>query len=180
MNNEPKNRTMDIDEFEQFVSEDNRTYIAIRTLPNDGGVFGYVAISMGDVDDTKWLNSCGQPICTPIPSNLHLRVEQDDPDRLTQTPLDKRTDIKRVWLILKNRGPICLRNDSYDFYKVLYETIEQEMLALRNNDKCTHPYINKLLEYLEVNFVYSVVSYLQWQFNLTVCTPIGFYLIFQK
>lgn len=151
---EARNRTMEISEFENFLSEDNRTYIAIRTLPNDGGVFGYVAISMGDVDDTKWLDACGQPICTPIPSGLHLPVElHTDEEQPSFCP--KRPEVKKVWLVLKNRGPICLRNDSYEFYKALYNNVEQEMLSVRRNDPCTHPYINKLLEYLEVNFVHT-------------------------
>uniref|UniRef100_A0A2S2QZT8 Uncharacterized protein n=1 Tax=Sipha flava TaxID=143950 RepID=A0A2S2QZT8_9HEMI len=129
------------------MSADNRTYVAIRTLPNNSGVFGYVAISMGDGDDTQWLNCKGHPIQTPIPSHLHVEHLKGH----FQILEPKHPDVKKVWMILKNRRPLCTRNDSYGFYKTLYENVQQEMLAERNNTKCTHPFINKLLKFLEID-----------------------------
>lgn len=72
--NKFENHELDISEFEDKMSADNRTYVALRHLPNNGGVFGYIAISIGDGHNTQWLNSKGQPIPTPEPS--HLPVEQ--------------------------------------------------------------------------------------------------------
>lgn len=143
---EPENRELDLDEFENLMSADNRTYVAIRTLPNNGGVFGYIAITMGDGDDTQWLNCKGHPIQTPMPSNLPVEHVKGQ----FQVLEPKHPDVKKVWLALKNRRPLCSRNDSYDFYKTLYENVQQEMLAERNRAKCTHPFINKLLKFLEV------------------------------
>lgn len=137
---------MELEEFENLISEDNRTYVAIRTLPNNRGVFGYVAITMGDGDETQWLDCKGNPIQTPTPS--HLPVEHVK--GLFQILEPKRSDVKEVWLVLKNRKPVCSRNDSYDMYKTLYHNVEQEMLIEGIKNKCNHPFINKLLECLKV------------------------------
>lgn len=149
---EPENRDMEVTEFENLISADNRTYVAIRTLPNSGGVFGYIAITMGDGDEPKWLDCNGKPICTPVPFNL--RVEQVKTDIQLKCLAYDETDAKQVWSVLNNRKSICLRNEFYDFYKTLYENVQQEMVAEANTcvvRKCSHPFINKLLEFLVVS-----------------------------
>lgn len=147
VDDEPVNRILDLDEFE-YASTDNRLYISIRTLPNDGGVFGYVAISIGEVDDAQWVNSKGQPIETLVPTDLPVKQIKC---RFQAPVVPAQCDVKKVWYVLKNRKPLTLRNDSYKFYKMLYENVQQEMVAERNKIKCTHPFINKLLKFLEVN-----------------------------
>ncbi|XP_022164182.1 uncharacterized protein LOC111029480 isoform X2 [Myzus persicae] len=158
----PENRDMEVTEFENLISSDNRTYVAIRTLPNSGGVFGYIAITMGDGIDPQWLDCNGDPICTPEPFNLH--VEQVKSDVPLECLAYDETDAKQVWAVLKNRRSICLRNEFYDFYKTLYETVQQEMVAEASTcvpRKCSHPFINKLLEFLVVDLKAIGVSDLQ-------------------
>lgn len=145
VNKEPENRELDLADYENLMSTDNRTYIAIKMLPNDAGLFGYVAISMGEPDEIYWLNSKGQRIPTLVPSNLPVSEVE------VRKPTLKEPYAKRVWYVLSQRKPFCARKDSYEFYQVLYETVQQEMLDEQNmGQKCTHPFINKLLEYLEV------------------------------
>ncbi|XP_060845323.1 uncharacterized protein LOC132924898 [Rhopalosiphum padi] len=158
---EPENREMDVAEFDNLMSADNRTYVAIRTLPNGGGIFGYIAISMGDGKDTQWLDCKGKPMSTPVPYNL--RVEQIKSDVQQESMLEE-TDAKQVWDVLRSRKSICLRNEFYDFYKTLYEDVQQEMVAEADTcviRKCSHPFINKLLEYLVVDLKAIGVSDLQ-------------------
>ncbi|CAI6364490.1 unnamed protein product [Macrosiphum euphorbiae] len=149
---EPENRDMVVTEFDNLLSTDNRTYVAIRTLPNSGGVFGYIAITMGDGVEPQWLDCNGKPICTPVPFNLSVEYMKADID-LECLEYDE-TDAKQVWMVLNNRKSICLRNEFYDFYKTLYESVQQEMVAEADScviRKCKHPFINKLLEYLVVD-----------------------------
>lgn len=132
------------------MSADNRTYIAIKTLPNNSGVFGYIAISMGDGDYIpQWLNSKGCPIVTPIPSNSNLPVLQTE-DHHEISEHDDQHDSKKVWYVLKDRRSLCLRNSSLEFYKMLYSNVEQEILEVKNTNECNHPFIRKLLKFLEV------------------------------
>ncbi|KAF0765602.1 DUF4485 domain-containing protein [Aphis craccivora] len=159
---EPNNREMDVAEFDNLMSADNRTYVAIRTLPNGGGLFGYIAITMGDGKDTQWLDSNGKPIPTPVPYNL--RVEQIKSDAQQESAFEEETDAKQVWSVLRSRKSICLRNEFYDFYKTLYEDVQQEMIAEADTcviRKCAHPFITKLLEYLVVDLKAIGVSDLQ-------------------
>jgi len=156
-----ENREMEVTEFDNLISADNRTYIAIRTLPNSGGVFGYLAITMGDTDEPQWLDCNGKPICTPVPFNLH--VEQVKTDVQLECLAYDETDAKQVWSILNNRKSICLRNEFYDFFKTLYENVQQEMVAEANTcvvRKCSHPFINKLLEFLVVSI--RIINYLKY------------------
>lgn len=152
MNDKPENHELDISEFENIVSADTRTYIALRTLPNNGGVFGYIAITMGEGRDTQWLDSKGQPIPTPVPT--YLRVEQIKKDFEEEKEEEcNLSDAKLVWNVLQDRSALRLRSGSFKFYKTLYDNVEQEMLAEKNNTKCTHPFINKLLKFLEVRIL---------------------------
>lgn len=139
---------MDVNEFENIMSTDNRTYVAIRTLPN-GGLFGYIAVTVGDGDDALWLNSKGCPITTPVPSDLPVEQIKSQPQP-PEIPICSSSEIKMVWNTLKNRRPTDLRIHSYEFYKMLYATVEQEIMAETYLQKCTHPFINKLLKFLEV------------------------------
>jgi len=152
VNKEPENNEMSLKDYEHLMSADNRTYIAIKTLPNNSGVFGYIAITMGDEEDTpQWLNSKGCPIVTPVPSITNLPVLQAK--NHYQAPVNIQHNIKKVWHILKNRKSLCLRNDSLNFFKMLYENVEQEMLDIKNTNECNHPFIKKLLKFLEVSTI---------------------------
>lgn len=147
-----------INDFENVISTDNRTYVAIQTLPNNGGVFGYIAITMGDAEETQWLNSKGCPIVTPVPSSSNLIVEQNVEDHYCEALGIELTDIKKVWYVLKKRRPLSLRNDAFQFFKMLYETVQQEMLPVKTCKSCTHQYINKLLKYIEVRMIKNINS----------------------
>lgn len=151
LNDRFKNRELDISEFEDTLSADNRTYTALRHLPNNGGVFGYIAISIGDGRDTQWLNSKGQPIPTPVPAYSYLPVEQIKNDVEEEKNECGKSDATLVWNVLLDRSTLCLRKSSLKFYKTLYNNIEQEMLAEKNNAKCSHPLITELLRFLEVS-----------------------------
>ncbi|VVC40288.1 Domain of unknown function DUF4485 [Cinara cedri] len=144
---EPVDRALDLGDF-HYASTDNRLYVAIRNLPHEVGAFGYVAVSIGEVDDTQWLNSKGEPIETLIPTDLPVKQIAC---RFQAPVVPTQCDVKKVWYALKHRRPLTLRNYSYEFYKMLYENVQQEMLAERNKIKCTHPYINKLLKFLEID-----------------------------
>lgn len=100
---------------------------------------------MGDAD-VQWLDCKGCPIDTPIPSNLVVEQARGD----LQTLVPKQPDIEEVWNVLRNRCSLCSNDDPYTFYKMLYDIVEQEMLNIKYKKECTHPYINKLLEFLEV------------------------------
>lgn len=146
-----ENHEFDINEFQDTLSVDNRTYIALRHLPNNGGVFGYIAISIGDGRDTQWLNSKGQSIPSPVPSQSYLPVEQIKKDLEVEKENECDTsDATSVWKVLLDRSTLCLRNSSLKFYRTLYDNIEQEMLAEKNNSTCSHPLITELLRFLEV------------------------------
>jgi len=150
VNKEPENNEMSLKDYEHLMSADNRTYIAIKTLPNNGGVFGYLAITMGDGKDTpQWLNSKGCPIVTPVPSNTNLLVLQAK----DETPVQNQHNVKKVWHVLKDRKSLCLRNDSLKFYKMLYKNVEEEMIDIKKTNECNHPFIKKLLKFLEVNVI---------------------------
>lgn len=139
---------MDVSEFDNLISSDNRTYVAISTLPNGGGLFGYIAVTMGDGVGTQWLDCRGEPIETPVPFNLHVDQLKAD----IKVSICEETDAQKVWNVLNSRGPVCLRNDFYDFYKRLYESVQQEMITEAKScaQKCAHPFIKKLLEFLVV------------------------------
>lgn len=133
------------------MSADNRTYVAIRSLPNNSGVFGYVAVTIGDGEDAKWLDSKGCPMAIPVPTKSDLPVElATSQTPATELPVCNESEIKMVWLVLKTRRPECLRKHSYEFFKTLYATVVQEMIAIKDNPKCNHPFINELLKFLEV------------------------------
>lgn len=44
------------------MSKDGRTYAAFKTLPENSGIFAYIAVSVGADTDCNWVNSCGQPM----------------------------------------------------------------------------------------------------------------------
>lgn len=135
------------------MSADNRTYVAVRTLPNNGGVFGYVAVTVGDGGDMQWLDSEGRPMNAPYATNLPVQQVKSH----LQTPMPVRSDIENIWYVLKNRKPLSLRNDTIEFYQSLYEHVQQEMLAEKNNDRCTNPFIDKLLKFLQVRIVFKLL-----------------------
>lgn len=140
---------MDVNDFDDIISTDNRTYVALRSLPNNGGVFGYLAVTIGNTEDSKWLNSKGCPMISPVPMDFsvkQIKVKTQVPE----LPPCNESDIKKVWRVLKHRRPEELRNYSFSFYKILNDNVEQEMVEFKNNPKCTHPFINKLLKFLEV------------------------------
>lgn len=43
------------------LSNDGRTYIACKTLPENGGLFAYVAVTVGG-NTGCWVNCCGRPM----------------------------------------------------------------------------------------------------------------------
>jgi len=54
------NRELPLDEF-NYISSDERTYIAVQSLNDSFTVFGYVAVTIGHVGtDPLWLNSRGE------------------------------------------------------------------------------------------------------------------------
>lgn len=42
------------------LSNDGRTYIALQSLPEKSGIFGYVAVTMGGSTACGWVDSCGK------------------------------------------------------------------------------------------------------------------------
>lgn len=56
------NKELTLDEL-NHTSSDERTYISIRSLENGTTLFGYVAITIGQVgEDPIWLNSKGEKV----------------------------------------------------------------------------------------------------------------------
>jgi len=54
------NRELPLDEL-NYISSDERTYIAVQSLNDGFTVFGYVAVTIGHVcTDPLWLNSRGE------------------------------------------------------------------------------------------------------------------------
>lgn len=56
-----RNRELEIADL-NHLSNDGRTYVAFKTLPEDSGVFAYIAVAMGGDTDCQWVNVCGQPM----------------------------------------------------------------------------------------------------------------------
>lgn len=54
-----RNRELEIIDLNQ-LSNDGRTYVACKTLPENSGIFAYVAVTMGGDANDGWVNTCGK------------------------------------------------------------------------------------------------------------------------
>jgi hypothetical protein len=61
------------------ISEDGRTYMATKTMPGGEGIFGYLAVSIGD-QPLEWVDNTGQPVSvsTPQPPILFRIIQIQD------------------------------------------------------------------------------------------------------
>lgn len=59
--------------------------------------------------------------------------------------------VDEVWSVLSRRQKLEIRERAGEFYRMLYNTVEQEMLADHDNDFascCRDPYVEKLIVFL--------------------------------
>ncbi|XP_060866952.1 uncharacterized protein LOC132942518 [Metopolophium dirhodum] len=144
-----RNREIEIIDL-NHLSNDGRTYIACKTLPENAGLFAYVAVTMGDTT-CGWVNTCGQPIPAPQVKPLDLKVDmsnvQNNECKKETRMYQLTAEIKSI--LLKRKAPE-IRILTYEFFKKVYGSIEQEMLSEENpsNTACRDPYVEKLLEKL--------------------------------
>ncbi|XP_050527685.1 uncharacterized protein LOC126897831 isoform X2 [Daktulosphaira vitifoliae] len=134
------------------LSKDGRTFIAVKTLPKNAGIFTYVAVSLGGNGSCGWVNSSGKPVFSPEIKSTDMKVETSKESEkdcfLQQDNIQKIT--AEVRSVLAKRKPPEARMFTYQFYKSVYDNIEQEMLNEQdpNSLACRDPYIEKMLEML--------------------------------
>ncbi|XP_060836391.1 uncharacterized protein LOC132919056 [Rhopalosiphum padi] len=144
-----RNRELEIIDL-NHLSNDGRTYIACRTLPENNGLFAYVAVTIGDTT-CGWVNPCGQPIPAPVAKPLDLKVDlsnvQNSKSGQENVMYQFTAEIKSI--LLKRKAPE-IRILTYEFFKKVYSSIEQEMLSEEdpNSTACHDPYVEMLLEKL--------------------------------
>ncbi|CAH1732098.1 unnamed protein product [Aphis gossypii] len=134
------------------LSNDGRTYIACKTLPENGGLFAYVAVTVGG-NTGCWVNCCGRPIPTPVVKPIDLKVEMSSAPKKICEQEDKVYQLTaEVRAILSNRRSQESRMLTYEFFKRLLNNIEQEMLSEEdpNSTACHDPHVEALLEKLIV------------------------------
>ncbi|XP_022173257.1 uncharacterized protein LOC111035790 [Myzus persicae] len=144
-----KNRELEMVDM-NHLSNDGRTYIACKNLPENSGLFAYVAVTVGG-NSGCWVNSCGRPIPTPEVKPIDLKVESANTPKSNCEQEDKVYQLTgEVRTILSNRRSQESRKLTYEFFKKLHNNIEQEMLSEEdpNSTACHDPYIEKLLEKL--------------------------------
>ncbi|CAI6351004.1 unnamed protein product [Macrosiphum euphorbiae] len=144
-----RNREMEMIDL-NHLSNDGRTYIACKTLAEDAGLFAYVAITLGDTT-CGWVNTCGQPIPAPQVKSLDLKVDMSDVQNNESNKENRMyqltAEIKKI--LLKRKAPE-IRISTFEFFKKVYSSIEQEMLSEGdlNSTACRDPYVENLLEKL--------------------------------
>ncbi|KAF0773776.1 DUF4485 domain-containing protein [Aphis craccivora] len=134
------------------LSNDGRTYIACKTLPENGGLFAYVAVTVGG-NTGCWVNCCGRPIPPPVVKPIDLKVEMSSAPKKICEQEDKVYQLTaEVRAILSNRRSQESRMLTYEFFKRLLNNIEQEMLSEEdpNSTACHDPHVEALLEKLIV------------------------------
>ncbi|XP_003245476.1 uncharacterized protein LOC100569606 isoform X1 [Acyrthosiphon pisum] len=154
------NQELPLDEL-NYISSDERTYIAIQSLNDGFTVFGYVAVTIGHVcTDPMWLNSRGETIKSPIPTSQDLPVStplSKNSQELDLVLIDKQASngldilVKEIWDVLSGRHNPDIRERAGGFYLTLYTTIQQEMLNEQNNlcsTKFQDPFVNRLIFFL--------------------------------
>ncbi|XP_027849100.2 uncharacterized protein LOC114128723 [Aphis gossypii] len=146
-----RNRELEIIDL-NHLSNDGRTYIACKTLPENDGLFAYVAVTIGDTT-CGWVNTCGQPIPAPVVKPLDLKVELSDVQK--QNSKSGKESIMyqftaEIKCILSKRKAPEIRKLTYEFFKKVYSSIEQEMLREEdpNSTACHDPYVEMLVEKL--------------------------------
>ncbi|XP_050426955.1 uncharacterized protein LOC126837169 [Adelges cooleyi] len=134
------------------LSKDGRTFVACKTLPKNAGVFTYVAVSMGGDADCGWVNTQGRPIAAPEIRMSDMKVEtaKETENNCFSQNNNVQKITAEVRSVLAKRKPPEARMFTYQFYKSMYDSIEQEMLSEQdpNSSACHDPYIEKMLEML--------------------------------
>uniref|UniRef100_A0A8D8Z1F6 DUF4485 domain-containing protein n=1 Tax=Cacopsylla melanoneura TaxID=428564 RepID=A0A8D8Z1F6_9HEMI len=140
----------------KHMSEDRRTYVATRSIPN--GVMSYVAVTIGG-DTPQWMNKEGEPVAfppsgnilkvaTPAPTNYKLFLNQG------RMYLNNEEEIReKQKAILRQRKPPAERTKLIRFYEQILLRIDEEIEQL-NGKTCTEnkdPFIEHLAEKLQVN-----------------------------
>jgi len=93
---------------------------------------------------------------SPTPNLQNLKVNSSvsremnfDIDNQANSGLESL--VYEVWNVLSQRRTLEIRERASDFYHMLYNTIEQEMLLEQNNlqsSSCRDPYVEKLISFL--------------------------------
>ncbi|XP_050526805.1 uncharacterized protein LOC126897298 [Daktulosphaira vitifoliae] len=136
------------------LSSDRRTYVSIRHLENGTVLFGYIAITIGDVNDEPlWVDDKGNPVQYLSPNAQDLPVVSLKHDKLNdvKTIDSSLKDLANdVWEVLSQRRKPEIRKRAKDFYVMIYNNIEQEMLREENTNsiECRDPYVEKLIQFL--------------------------------
>ncbi|VVC27256.1 Domain of unknown function DUF4485 [Cinara cedri] len=146
------NREISLDEL-NHISSDERTYIAIQSIENGSTLFGYVAVSFGHSASPLWVNAQGETIKSPAPKLQNLPVSSAGSQGFDINLDDQATDglnslVNEVWDMLSRRKILEIREHTGEFYRMLYNTVEQEMLVDELSSGCRDPYVEKLIIFL--------------------------------
>lgn len=94
------------------------------------------------------------PSLQDLPVNCSVQDFDIDIDDQASSGLE--TLVNEVWNVLSQRHTIEFRERASDFYRMLYNTVEQEMLTERNNlhsNGSRDPYVEKLISFLTKDLI---------------------------
>lgn len=102
----------------------------------------------------------------PVPNLKNLPVSSTDSQGFDINSDDQATDglnslVYEVWDVLSRRKTLEIRERAGDFYRMLYNTVEQEMLADHNNEfssGCRDLYVEKLIVFLTEKLLSENIS----------------------